>query len=168
MPEEIHKATESKLEIVLGILSSTALWLTQQGMSHWEGAHDKEGMLRNIHDKEIFLVYDNKIPAGTITLGTAPPFYYGKGDEGFWKEADAPAVYISGLAILPEHQGRGLGRTLMEFAEERARARGIRFIRFDAVSYYEELTNFYLERGYKIVGKRIAGRFECNFYEKVL
>jgi ribosomal protein S18 acetylase RimI-like enzyme len=55
--------------------------------------------------------------AGRV-VGIATCFY------GFSTFAARPLLNVHDLAVLPEHQGRGIGRALLASAEERARARG--------------------------------------------
>ena len=168
MTHSIKKAALSDWKIVFDILSNCAEWLSQQGMKHWQGAHTKERVMKRIRDKEVYILYENNLPVATITLSPIPPFYYGEDDKKFWKEKNAPAVHISGLAVLPNHQGRGLATELLNFAEEKAKDGNIGYIRFDAVSYYMQLNKFYLGRGYRIVGKRMTDNVASNFFEKIL
>jgi len=57
-------------------------------------------------------------------------------------------AYFGMLSIDPAHQGRGLGRTLVESAEARARDRGCRFMDIHIVNLREELPPYYRRLGY--------------------
>jgi GNAT superfamily N-acetyltransferase len=164
----IKRATVSDMDLVLNILSASADWLSSNGMDHWKGAHTAEKVLKRFQDREIYLLYYNDIPVGTIALSTMPPFYYNETDKEFWKDKSAPAMYISSLAVLPNYHGKGFATELVKFAERRAIEEGYKYIRFDAVGYYTKLTKFYLDRNYKIVGKRLTRDTESNFFEKSL
>lgn len=135
-------------------------------MDHWDRAHNERRTRKKIVESDVFLMYDNEAPVGTVTLSSNPPFYYRRSDNEFWENSNSPAIYISGLAILPNHQGKGLASKLLDFAEETTREKGIKYVRFDAVVHYENLTKFYLKRGYKIVGGRLTGKVESDFFEK--
>jgi GNAT superfamily N-acetyltransferase len=67
---------------------------------------------------------------------------------------EAAEVYT--FFVAPDRQGRGVGRTLLRFAEELARKRGIRELRVSAsltaVGFYERL-------GYRRVGAENDSRF---------
>jgi GNAT superfamily N-acetyltransferase len=77
------------------------------------------------------------------------------------------AVYVSRLAILPNYHRKGFGSALLKFAENKASQNGLRYVRLSAVAYHKKLTNFYLKRGYEIIGK-IFGKLEGNLFEKEL
>jgi ribosomal protein S18 acetylase RimI-like enzyme len=53
--------------------------------------------------------------AGYVGVGRASPL-----------ESDRHVVYVRGLAVAPEHQGRGVGRALVEAAARLAEDRGAR------------------------------------------
>ncbi len=57
-------------------------------------------------------------------------------------------AYFGMLSIDPARQGRGLGRTLVESAEARARDRGCRFMDIHIVNLREELPPYYRRLGY--------------------
>ena len=57
-------------------------------------------------------------------------------------------AYFGMLSIEPAQQGRGLGRTLVESVEARARDRGCRFMDIHIVNLREELPAYYRRLGY--------------------
>jgi len=57
-------------------------------------------------------------------------------------------AYFGMLSIDPSMQGRGLGRTLIEAVEARARERGCRFMDIHIVDLREELPAYYRRFGY--------------------
>ena len=165
---KIQKIGKTKWNDALNILTACHVWLSQQGMDHWEGAHTKDKVLDRIQHCEVFLIYEGKDAAGTITLSTDPPAYHITSDQQFWEEPESNAIYLSAMAVLPEHQGRGLAKRLLAFAEKRAQDKKVQFIRFDAVAHYKRLVNFYVKCGYKICGKRTTGKVTSYFFEKSL
>lgn len=164
----IEKAGVAELPQVLHVLSSCTQWLFEQGMGHWHGAHGEDSVRKRILEDNVFLLHDNCVPCGTVTKTSNPPLYYKDCDHKFWESANSPATYISGLAVLPNHQGKGFASKLLDFTEEITKREGVRYIRFDAIVDYEDLTDFYLKRGYNIVGRRLTGGVESNFFEKKL
>jgi ribosomal protein S18 acetylase RimI-like enzyme len=79
-----------------------------------------------------------------------------------------PALMVESVAVLPERQGRGLGRALMAFAEEHARGAGL-----DAVELYtnERMTEnlgLYPALGYEETGRGVEDGFARVFFRKRL
>ncbi|MBS1621713.1 MAG: GNAT family N-acetyltransferase [Bacteroidetes bacterium] len=64
-------------------------------------------------------------------------------------EEDANTVRLRQMAVLNDLQGKGIGRALMNFAENLARDRGYRIITMHARKY---ATGFYEKMGYKVAG----------------
>lgn len=60
--------------------------------------------------------------------------------------------YFGMLSVHPSHQGEGLGRTLIEAAEERARQAGCGVMEIHVVDLRTELLPFYLRLGYVETG----------------
>ena len=77
-------------------------------------------------------------------------------------------VHIENVAVLPTDQGKGYGRALIAFAEDRARQQG-----FDRVELYTnqmmtENLSFYPALGYVEIDRRSEDGFYRVFYRKDL
>ena len=64
---------------------------------------------------------------------------------------------ISGLAVFPSAQGRGIGRQLMERVEDLAQTHNYAFIRLNSASHRKEAHLFYERIGYE--GNKTQKRF---------
>jgi ribosomal protein S18 acetylase RimI-like enzyme len=65
-----------------------------------------------------------------------------------------PAVwYLSMLAIDPQRQADGLGRTLLSYAEDYVKARGAQRVRITVIWLRHSLIEWYERRGYRRTGK---------------
>ena len=62
---------------------------------------------------------------------------------------DEPAVQFRGMAVHPDHQGRGLGAALVAAGVDAARRRGASFVWANA---RDSALDFYLANGFSVVG----------------
>lgn len=104
-----------------------------------------------IRDRDVTLVESEGAIVGAIVLGLS--------DEGFT---------IDNVAVHPTHRGRGLGRALLEFAEEEARRAG-----FDSIHLYThermiENLALYARIGYVEYERRSENGFSRVFMRKRL
>ena len=78
------------------------------------------------------------------------------------------AVLVENVAVLPEAQGSGLGRKLLDFAEEQARRCGVRQLRLYTNEVMTENLVIYSHLGYREVDRRTEEGYRRVFMEKVL
>ena len=67
---------------------------------------------------------------------------------------DIGSLYVSGLAVYPEHRGAGIGAELMECAHERARAKGLPRVSLICFERNERAMRFYDRLGYRELDRR--------------
>jgi len=67
---------------------------------------------------------------------------------------DPGSLYVSGVAVYPEHRGRGLGRKLMDQAQARAEALGLSRISLICFEQNETAMQLYRRLGYVEVDRR--------------
>ena len=77
-------------------------------------------------------------------------------------------IHVENVAIMPAKQGRGLGRTLLGFAEDEARRRGLVAIELYTNAKMTENQAFYPRLGYVETGRREEEGFARVFYRKNL
>jgi ribosomal protein S18 acetylase RimI-like enzyme len=63
-------------------------------------------------------------------------------------------LYLGSLAVSPEHQGKGVGRQLLKFAEDEAMRRGFSEIRLFTNEKMWETIAIYNRYGYKETGRK--------------
>ncbi|MFE8954758.1 GNAT family N-acetyltransferase [Streptomyces althioticus] len=83
-------------------------------------------------------------------------------------EPRADHLYLDTVAVLPDAQGAGLGRLLLEFAEARARALGLPEIRLLTNAMMWENQKIYPRLGYETVERRVTGPYDRIHYRKRL
>jgi ribosomal protein S18 acetylase RimI-like enzyme len=77
-------------------------------------------------------------------------------------------LFVDNVAVAPGHQGRGLGRELVAFAEERARKEGLGEVRLYTNEKMQENLSVYTKLGFEETGRRLDGGYRRVFMRKPL
>jgi GNAT superfamily N-acetyltransferase len=77
-------------------------------------------------------------------------------------------LLVENVAVSPAAQGTGIGRRLMEFAEQRARALGLRRLSLYTNEVMTENLAIYARLGYRETGRRTENGYRRVFLEKLL
>ncbi|GAA4925945.1 GNAT family N-acetyltransferase [Streptomyces coeruleoprunus] len=77
-------------------------------------------------------------------------------------------LYLDNIAVHPDAQGTGLGRRLLAFVEDRARALGLPEVRLLTNAMMWENQKMYAHYGYEVVERRIEGPYDRVHYRKSL
>jgi ribosomal protein S18 acetylase RimI-like enzyme len=83
-------------------------------------------------------------------------------------QSGAPAALIGMVAVHPRQQDRGLGRIMLERAEQEALAQGITQARMTVVSVRDSLIAWYERRGYRRTGETEAFPYEDDRFGTAL
>jgi GNAT superfamily N-acetyltransferase len=110
-------------------------------------SYQNESVTRERADEgECYLALIDGVVVGTVTALPG-----GRTSECSWYERSDVAS-MGQLAVDPAFQHRGIGKTLMDLAEGRAREWGARHIAIDTSEHATDLIAMYSKRGYEIVG----------------
>jgi ribosomal protein S18 acetylase RimI-like enzyme len=77
-------------------------------------------------------------------------------------------LFVDNVAVAPGHQGRGLGRELLAFAEARARRDGLSEVRLYTNEKMHENLAVYARLGFEETGRRLDGGYQRVFMRKRL
>lgn len=77
-------------------------------------------------------------------------------------------VFVDAVAVSPHHHGRGLGRALLDVAEQRACDRGLAEIRLYTNAAMTENLSLYPHLGYVEVDRRVDDGFERVYFVRTL
>jgi ribosomal protein S18 acetylase RimI-like enzyme len=77
-------------------------------------------------------------------------------------------LFVDNVAVAPGHQGRGLGRELVAFAEARARRDGLPEVRLYTNEKMHENLAVYAKLGFEETGRRLDGGYRRVFMRKRL
>lgn len=151
------------------IVSRCASWLLKEkGLDHWSSYYTREMIEDKISSCEVYLVSEENVSVGTFCISEKMFDFYNELPRPLpFKDLEVNAFYPSMLAVDPDHQGKGVASKILEFLEQIARERGIKYIRFDCREEYSDLVSFYKKRGFVEVGRFSEGEGQnCLLMEK--
>lgn len=175
MNVHIEKGTEKDIKKVAKLYDDLIDYLTERtNYPGWKkGVYPTiDDAAKGINDGELFVVRDGENIAGTIILSHEPETGY---DTVKWlTDLDYKDIYvIRTFAVHPQYLGKGIGKMLMKFADDEAKANNIKSIRLDvfrknipAIKLYESFGYEYLDtidEGYSMYGLDLF-----RIYEKVI
>ena len=76
--------------------------------------------------------------------------------------------YLEAFATHPIYRGKSLGKLLLSFVEDKARAQNIDWLRLDCWSGNPRLRSYYLKQGYTEFGQCQLGSWQGILFEKCL
>lgn len=77
-------------------------------------------------------------------------------------------LFLDSVAVHPEAAGQGVGRRLLAFVDERARALGLPEVRLYTNAKMWENRRLYPRYGYELVERRVDGPYDRYHYRKRL
>jgi len=145
----IRRASVADLPLVTGSLTTIVAAMRAAGNDQWGPAYPTDDhFFQDCADGVLFVDEDQGRIRGFAVLNFEEPEQY----EALPWTVARPALIVHRLAVLPEFRGRGLANALFAFAEEQARARGLRGLRSDTYSRNPVMNALFAKRGWKRVG----------------
>jgi GNAT superfamily N-acetyltransferase len=143
----IREGGEGDFGTVMSLFDAAVEWLVargsagQWGTEPWSGDPQREERVRGmITGGELFVAEIDEVPVGALVLGErldyAPP-------------VPEPELYVVLLLTSRAHAGQGIGATLLEFARDQTRRRGVELLRVDCWSGGDgKLVAYYRGQGF--------------------
>jgi GNAT superfamily N-acetyltransferase len=125
---------------VLEILAEAAAWMRARGYENWPEQFSRRFISSHATAGELYLVEIDGVTAATVTLQWS--------DLRFWGETEPNAGYVHRLAVRRSHAGFGVGYRLLDWADERVRARDRALLRLDVVTDNAPLRGYYEQAGF--------------------
>jgi GNAT superfamily N-acetyltransferase len=152
----IALAEPGDVDRVQAILEEAARWLLDRGIRQWPAEIPRERVAEQVSERDCYLAWDGDQAVGTFSLHESDP--------AMWGEQRPDALYLHGLAVSRDH--RGLGRHLLDWAEEAAARAGMRWLRLDCMMENPALRAYYRRAGFRHV-RDVQGRgWSASLYEK--
>jgi ribosomal protein S18 acetylase RimI-like enzyme len=165
---QIRLAILKDMEDIMGLIKNCIKDMESQGIYQWNDYYPTTKIFEeDIESNSLHIIDDNGRCLGFISINEDQSPEY---KELTWLNENGKILVIHRLAIDPECQKQGIGRQLMDFAENYATERDYASIRLDAYSGNPRALNLYECRGYKKVGQLFFPRRDLPFYcyEKVI
>lgn len=160
----IVRAEERDLSAIIDLMEEAATWLSTFDIKQWPVGlvrNNPSIILRRIAEHEVYLGRLEGELAATMTIQWTDP--------AVWGRMDDRAGYVHGLVTARRFAGRGLGRRMLEYAEERIRAENGTLIRLDCVAANPRLRRYYTESGFTFLReKQMSGDDWRALFEKKL
>jgi ribosomal protein S18 acetylase RimI-like enzyme len=158
---EIVPATEDAVPMILDMLDEASDWLARKGFSQWQaGTFNEARIARSIRAGEVYLAKLDGQVVGTITLAWSNAMT--------WGDMTNEGAYVSRLTVKRSAAGRNIGKKMLEWAEQQARARDRKFLRLDCGQENDRLLAYYDKAGFQRVGHANIGEWTACLFEKPL
>lgn len=157
---DIQPASVEDGPIILDLWRQSAKWLQSKGIKQWNPDNFKIEQIAEWLEKgaNIYLARLDSEVVGTLLIIWTDPLV--------WDELnDQDSGYIHRFAVSRQHTGYGIGKLLMDWAENQIRLKGKK-IRLDCMADNIRLNQYYQSRGYRLVRGKKWEHFSANLYEK--
>ena len=134
------------VDSILDITKSCAAHMIENGIYQWnEHYPDRESFVDDAKNNELYIYTENEKIVACISLCDKMDDVYSSVN---WETKDENNLYIHRLAVHPDFQKKGVGKSLMDFAEKFAQEKKYKSIRLDTFSMNKRNLKFYESRGY--------------------
>lgn len=147
MHDIIRYHRDISLEMLTDVVHSAYAQLADFGFKYWGTRQTIKDACKRVANGECYIAFRDEKIVGTILL----------------KHPDNPVQHplykplnvtsFHQLAVDPDYQRQGIGRTLMDHIEQRAKDLGLEKLICDTAEGAEHLVHMYIRRGYRIVDK---------------
>jgi GNAT superfamily N-acetyltransferase len=158
-------ATTDDVPAVAMLRAAVAADLTRRhGHGHWSATATDASVLRDVVSSRVLLARQGDQAIGTLRLATKKPWAI---DPAYFSPCTR-ALYLTDMAVLPDFQGRGIGRDCLEEARAVATKWPADAIRLDAYDGPAGAGAFYAKCGFQEMGRVTYRKTPLVYYELVL
>jgi len=155
-------ATERDATEIARLRTAVADDLSRQfGHGHWSSAVTANGVMRGLPHARLIVARSGDVIVGTLRLATKKPWAI---DRKYFVDV-SQSVYLTDMAVAPERQRQGIGRRLIAYARDVARAWPAGSIRLDAYDGLAGAGPFYTRCGFTEVARVTYCGVPLQYYE---
>ncbi len=165
----IRRGVHEDLIPILEITKNCAVKMDAMGIYQWnENYPNRNAFIDDIKNNELLVFTKGALLVGCIALCTKMDDVY---KDVKWLTKDVKSLYVHRLAVDPQFQKKGIGKKLMDYAEDFAKKNNFISVRLDTFSKNKNNMRFYERRGYKRLEKVFfpeQSRFPFYCYELII
>ena len=155
-------ATPADAAEVAELRTAAARALTEQyGRGHWSNETTERGALAELRNAQVWIARYRGACVATFRLATKKPWAI---DVSYFTACKRP-LYLTGMAVRPDFQRRGLGRQCVDEAVRIARDWPADAIRLDAYDADAGAGPFYQKCGFTETGRTTYRSVPLTYYE---
>lgn len=165
---QVEKATSDNVLEVMYLLQQCIDDFNKNNVYQWNHSYpDHFKLLREVENNTLYIIKTKGVCIGTITFDEQQESVF---DSVEWNNKSDKFIVIHRIAVFPTWQKKGIGRKLIEFAENFAKENKYNSIRLDVASSSEHLIKLYESIGYAYAGEILYPKqkepFKC--LEKII
>ena len=137
---------------IMKIIEQAKRRMKERGLDQWQDGYPDEAAIRNDkrkHQGHFFLKWHEPAAYAAIVFDKDP--YYEKID-GQWLSKGESYVAVHRIAVADEFLGLGMARHILEYAERKARAKGVKWFRIDTHHDNLPMRNLIRDFGFTFCG----------------
>ena len=165
----IRRGVHEDLTPILEITKNCAVKMDAMGIYQWnENYPNRNAFIDDIKNNELLVFTKGALLVGCMALCTKMDDVY---KDVKWLTKDVKSLYVHRLAVDPQFQNKGIGKKLMDYAEDFAKKNNFISVRLDTFSKNKNNMRFYERRGYKRLEKVFfpeQSRFPFYCYELII
>ena len=148
---KIEAASINDLKSITSLYTAVTKNLRKNGVTQWDRFYPNRWIIgKNLKEGHLHAIFNEGICIGVVVVNQEQSSQY----SGLpWRDQNGRPAVIHRLAVHPESQGKGIGKRLLQHAEELAKSNGYTSIRLDAYSANMNAIRMYERAGYSPVGQ---------------
>jgi ribosomal protein S18 acetylase RimI-like enzyme len=140
---EVVNTKSSDLKLIFELFEHSINYQEKKGYPVWRN-YDKHSIIKDIEDKHQYkVVVDSK---------TAIVFSVRYDDKIIWRDLDqGNSIYLHRIVVNPEFKGQKLFGSILEWAIEHSKQKGLHSIRMDTWASNANIINYYKSFGFSLI-----------------
>ena len=165
---KIKRAHKKDISEIMDMYDSCVNGMIKNGIDQWDHTYPNQEIILEDISRQTYFIYtmDKEIIGGVTIDNNQSPEYL----EMDWQDKTDSFLCVHRLAIREDAWGKGIGRELMDFAEDLVLSERLLSIRLDTYSGNPQAMEFYKRLGYNQLGyiHLKPGKNEYYCFEKII